>query len=219
MAVHAAIGRGGKFIDVSLAGDKELEASLRALPFAVQGKFVRRGIRSAMRVVQSRAKALSPRRSGRLAGGDWKVRASKRKGFVGLRLLSPTRASLRISPDATGYYPFSLEFGFSGRRSKEELRQNAHMSRLRRALKRAMKRGTDEGGVSAQISVRAQLADSQRPTRVRRRFPGRHYMRTAILGDPETLISIMARECDIQIALMTPKGIAAAAADAGAEAA
>ena len=99
-------------IDIDMLGDKELARDFAALPFKVQKKLFRKSLRPGAKIVQARAKELVPVKTGRLKR-SLKIRATRRaRRVLGVQVLTGTREQLGISPDAKGYYPAALEYGY-----------------------------------------------------------------------------------------------------------
>ncbi len=100
----------GKFIDISLMGDRKLQRKLKRLPIVVQRKIVRHALREAARPVLATAKALVPVDTGRLKK-SLKIRSAGKRGQAGIVVRTGTRAELGIPEDAKYFYPAALEFG------------------------------------------------------------------------------------------------------------
>lgn len=102
-------------VDISLAGDDELMRTLDELASEANvSLMVRKSAEIAMWPVLESAKQAAPRDTGKLShylkilpmGG------AKARGFVGARVVLPSRQELGIAPDAPGYYPSAQEFGW-----------------------------------------------------------------------------------------------------------
>lgn len=102
-------------IDISVFGDKELQAKLADLTPKVQRKIVRSALRQGAKRVRDEARRLAPVDTGALKKSI-KVRAARnlRRGSFGIAILTGTRAELGISPEAKFYYPAVVEFGGRG---------------------------------------------------------------------------------------------------------
>lgn len=160
------MARSAGFATYTLAGYEGTSAAVRSLDRSFQGRVVRRSLRAGMKVVASRARALAPRRSRRLAGGDWKVRAARRRrNRVAIQVLSPTRGSLQLKP-TDAYYAAAVELGhLVGRRVQGPL----DPSMKKRAAQRALQSS-------------------------RRRVAGRWTFRQALVGYPTMVLDAAARE-------------------------
>lgn len=130
-----------KWLDLSVLGDKELDARLDALERGAAMKAVRPGLRAAMKAILPVILALVPVDTGKLRGGKWKIRAARRKrGRVGVAILSPTRQDLGILPTDPYYYPAAPELGLEGRPARSFMRaglksgEQAGMEALKRTL-------------------------------------------------------------------------------------
>ena len=168
-----------KFIDVFVTGFPEVTTALRNLSPVVQGKVVRPAMRAGARVAMMRARGLAPRHTRRLATGDWKVKPSKRRNFVGSVVLSPTRRSLGIKPEATGYYPTSQNWGWlSGRRAILGLH----------GLRRTLTRATREAIEAAHAKATG-----------RRRIPGKRFMQQALFGYLPMIYQAVAAEAQSRL--------------------
>lgn len=101
-------------IDISVAGDKELQKALDELMSdATASKMINTSAIDAMEGVKQAAEANAPRDTGRLASNMYiaGMRKSKSKGWLGARLLLPPRRVLGIKQNAKGYYPTAQEYG------------------------------------------------------------------------------------------------------------
>jgi HK97 gp10 family phage protein len=131
--------------DISLLGDRELQQQFRALPLAVQRKLLRQSFRAALRPVLTAARAAAPRLTGRLAR-TLRLRAlRRRRGQLGMMVISGTRESLNIPADHPWYYPAHVELGTSKMPAQPYLRpafdtQREHMLQtLARGIEEAMR--------------------------------------------------------------------------------
>ena len=99
-----------KFIDISIVGDKKLQAKLKKLEFKLQKKIVRNALSRAILPVRNKAKSLAPYDSGLLKQSIKRKRGSK-KGMAYAKIVTGTRLELGIPIDAKGYYPAVIEYG------------------------------------------------------------------------------------------------------------
>ncbi len=175
-----------RFIDLQIEGLPVLNRAFARLPYVLQGKVLRPALRDASRIVLDRARQLAPRRSGRLAAGKWTIRAATgRKGIVGVRVNSPTREQLGIPATATGFYPYSQEFGWvAGRRRAGSLRGKSHAAQTRRRI--ALAKGTA------------------------RKIPGRRFMHAALFGAQDQVRERVGQVMSERINLIAPGALAGA---------
>ena len=131
--------------DISLIGDRELQQQFKALPLAVQRKLLRQSFRQALRPVLTAARAAAPRLTGRLAR-TLRLRAlRRRRGQLGMMVISGTRESLNIPADHPSYYPAHVELGTNRMPAQPYLRpafdtQREHMLQtLARGIEEAMR--------------------------------------------------------------------------------
>lgn len=111
-----------RFIDITLLGDKALQAKLDRIEQRVQKKIMRKALRDGGRPVLAAAKAKVRVDSGALKQG-LKLRAVKRsRTTFGVYIRTPTRAELGIAEDDPGYYPAVIEYGAEDRRPLPYLR-------------------------------------------------------------------------------------------------
>src|SRR5947207_1193106 len=155
---------GPAVVTISLKGNEEMAARINAAPAALRVKVIRPGIRAGTKLVLERALSSTP--WARVRGGDWKVRAAKRKKFVGSVVPSPTRASLSIPQEARYYFLAALELGWqpTGRTATRLATARAAYSRV--SARRALHAGA--------------------------RIPGRHILKTALLGAPQLIFDAAA---------------------------
>ena len=104
-------------IDVSMIGDKALEQALRALPEKLETKVVRQALRKAAKPTLEQAKQnlqairVTGERTDRIRTG-MKIRALKRKkGRLGVMVMTPTRQELGIDETAASSIPAHIELG------------------------------------------------------------------------------------------------------------
>lgn len=117
------------FVDIRLLGAPELQAQFKLLPLKVQKKLLRQGMRKAGKLLRDEAQRLVPVDRGDLKKSI-KVRALLRgRGSFGVRIMTGTRSELGIDPDATGYYPASVEFGSRTQPAQPYLRAAADAKR------------------------------------------------------------------------------------------
>ncbi len=111
-----------KIVDISILGDKQLQRKLRRLATQVQKKIVKKALREAGRPVLAAAQQKAPvGKSGRLKK-SLKLRARKqRRGEFGVEIRTGTRTELGIAADASGFYPMSIEYGFTHARSGQKV--------------------------------------------------------------------------------------------------
>ncbi len=116
-----------KMFDISLLGDKDLQRTLNRLPTVVQGKAMRRALRTGAKVVQEDAKRRAPVDQGDLRRGI-KVRSGRRSRIGPSMLVSfPDRTKLRSG----GYYPIAIEYGTRHQRAQPMLRAAIREKRLK----------------------------------------------------------------------------------------
>lgn len=106
-----------KTIDIRVLGDRELQRKLNRVVDKVQKKIVRHALREGGRPVLANAQAKVPTGEGRLKA-SLKLRARRaRRGEFGVEVRTGTRQELGIPASATGYYPASIEYGWTHARS------------------------------------------------------------------------------------------------------
>ena len=116
-----------RWLDLSVIGDKELDARLDELEKGAAMKAVRPALRAGMKAILPLILDLVPVRSGKLRGAPWKIRAAKRKrGRVGVAILSPTREALGIPASDPYYYPAGVELGREGQPAQSYMRAGLH---------------------------------------------------------------------------------------------
>jgi HK97 gp10 family phage protein len=99
-------------IDIRMIGDKRLVRKFNRLPDKLQKKMLRPAMRKAMKPIKAMAETLIPVGSGALKAGGLKISALKRsRSRFGIILATPTRATLGIPGEASGYYPIHVELG------------------------------------------------------------------------------------------------------------
>lgn len=107
----------GKFVDISLAGDKEVIKNLKRLKITLQKKITRKALRAAAKPVLALAKTRVPRVTGErtdIIRKKLKIRALKRaRGAIGVIIQAPTRIDLGIEATDRYYYPAAIELGTS----------------------------------------------------------------------------------------------------------
>jgi len=117
------------FVDITLLGAPELQAQFKLLPLKVQKKLLRQGMRKSGKLVRDEARRLVPVDSGALKK-SLKVRAAPgKRGSFGIRIMTGERSELGIDPDASGYYPASVEFGSRTQPAQPYLRAAADAKR------------------------------------------------------------------------------------------
>lgn len=112
-------------ISMELVGGERLERALKALGDKTGPRIVRRALRASAKrlnrvIVQSFSGIPVKPQTGRLllamAGERVKVRIKKELGVPALiqaTITMPTREELSIPSGATGFYPYSLEYGYT----------------------------------------------------------------------------------------------------------
>ncbi len=113
--------------DISVLGDKELQAKLLKMEKRVGAKIMKQSLKSAMEPVKNLAKIRAPQKSGRLRKSIRIGTKSNRRGVSAL-LRTGTRKQLKIPADAKYYYPAAIEYGAAGRHLPERsfLRSSLH---------------------------------------------------------------------------------------------
>lgn len=112
-----------RWLDLALLGDKELDARLDELEKGAAMKAVRPALRAGAKALLPLILDLVPILTGKLRGAPWKIRAAKRKrGRVGVSILSPTRESLGIPASEPYYYPAAVELGREGQPAESFMR-------------------------------------------------------------------------------------------------
>ena len=128
--------------DISLLGDKDLQRQFQQLPLVVQRKLLRQSFRAALRPVLAAARARAPKLTGRMAR-TVRLRALKRRrGQLGLMIISGTREALGIPPERRSYYPAHVELGTSQRPAEPYLRPA--FDSQREAMVQTLARGIEE---------------------------------------------------------------------------
>lgn len=128
--------------DISLLGDKELQRQFQQLPLVVQRKLLRQSFRAALRPVLAAARARAPKVTGRMAR-TLRLRAMKRRrGQLGLMIISGTREALGIPPDSRSYYPAHVELGTSQMPAEPYLRPS--FDSQRESMVQTLARGIEE---------------------------------------------------------------------------
>ena len=99
-------------VDISAIGGPELRAAFARLERNTANKVARKGMRRVGQFLLAATRAITPKKSGRLAR-TMKLRALERsrKGF-GVTVMTGTREQLKVKPGAGGYYPMSQEAGW-----------------------------------------------------------------------------------------------------------
>lgn len=196
--------RSAGFVKLDLTGDGVLAARFRALPWMIQDRILPLSLKSGGEIVRRRARALAPRRSGRLAGGTWGLRQVTRKRggrpvFVGVRVAAPRRGALGIPGKATGYYPFSLEFGWRvGARVQGPVDLGARV--VRRNRRGRLYRTNERTSHEARLMMNAH----------RRKIPGRRYMYAALFGAAGAVVLAIRTDLSRRISQLSPGSIAVA---------
>lgn len=113
----------GKGINISVLGDKELDAQLGRMDLRMQTKIVGAAIDQALQPILASAKAKAPVKTGRMRDSIKIAKTKKRKGgVIAGRVVTGTRAKLRIKPEDPYYYPMAVETGHRGAAAKPFLR-------------------------------------------------------------------------------------------------
>ncbi len=197
-------GRKGKFIDVSMIGDADVVSNIQKLPYAMQGKVIRPALRAAVKYVMVIARAILPRKSGRLAS-SLKVRAKRRsRNKIGYVLMTGDRSRLGIPAKNDYYYPAALEFGrLTGKRN---------VSRAFRKLKakllakfRVMNSEKTSRRLAGRILPEAVIRGVENVGR--RRIAGKWYMRRALMMNVQGLYNIVAQVARERLAKLTTSDI------------
>lgn len=97
-------------IEVTIFGDKALEAALARLPDKLQEGLAQKAMKLAGQKLLVDVKAATPRKTGKLAD-TLKLKVFRKKGVVGVRVITGTRAELGIDPKSKHYYPAYVELG------------------------------------------------------------------------------------------------------------
>jgi hypothetical protein len=108
-------------VDARLIGDARARRAFRRLNGKLQKKIMRQVQRNSAKRMQPRIAAAAPVDTGTLQQelAQAKIRGRTRKGIILIWLVMPTREELGIpprgAPGGSGYYPFSIEYGFTMR--------------------------------------------------------------------------------------------------------
>lgn len=127
-------------IDISVLGDKALQAKLSALPARAQRSLTGKALTAGARLVRDEARRLAPVDTGALKKSIKTKKFKQSRLAFGSRVVTGTRADLNISPQAKYYYPAVLEF-----KRRSYLRQALADKRadilgnMKRALKQALR--------------------------------------------------------------------------------
>lgn len=116
-------------VDIRILGDAKLSSALLKLENNVQKKLLRKAMRPAIKIIKKRAEG-NISRSKEKEGGKHlkdtlKIRAisrkKRRKGVVGLSIVTGTREALGLSSDSKKdfYYPSAVELGYTTRGGKK----------------------------------------------------------------------------------------------------
>ena len=98
------------FIDISVLGDKELQNSLKKLDIKLQKKIFKKAVRDAAKPILANAKSLVPVDTGKLKESIKLKTGTGRRGTVGVRIETGTRADLGINADDVYFYPTVIEY-------------------------------------------------------------------------------------------------------------
>lgn len=104
-------------IDLFLKGDIELQQELQDLPAKLENKILRKAIRESMKPVLNDARAnvstyrVTGKHTDKIRKG-LKIRALKRRrGRLGVGIITPPREAIGIDPADKWYYPAHIELG------------------------------------------------------------------------------------------------------------
>ncbi len=182
----------GRILDVQLQGYPEVTAALRALPQGEVRRALGAGLRAGLGVVRMRAKAFAPRRTFRLAQGVWTIRRSKRRSLFAYRLAVPVRAALGIRRGASGFYPYSQEFGWKPYAGAPQQGPLPFVPK-----RRGRRSAVAAGGMTAR-SARATMT-----AHIRKVEPKR-FMRNALFGHKSMVIDAAARAMMARVEKINP---------------
>lgn len=172
-----------RFLELHIQGHEDVNERLRAFPNVMRAKIVSPALRAGARVVQGILRGTAPVRSGRLRGGNWRIRAYSKRHVRGVRVAAPTRSELGIPANATGFYPISLEFGWRvGRQQHGPLNLGAKV--FKKSRKGYLYPATEFSVGEARRALNA----------VRRKIPGRRFMRAALFGSQSQVFAAIASE-------------------------
>lgn len=116
-----------RWLDLAVLGDKALDERLDQLDKGAALKCVRPALRAGMKSLLPLILNLVPMGTGKLRGGKWTIRAARRKrGRVGVAILSPTREELGIPATDPYYYPAAVELGREGQPASSFMRSGLH---------------------------------------------------------------------------------------------
>lgn len=99
-----------RFIDISMLGDKELQANFKKIDIALQKKIMRQALRRAAGPVFADVKTSVPVLTYRLFE-SLKIRIFTKRGLMGAVVETGTRQDLGISADDPYFYPAVVEYG------------------------------------------------------------------------------------------------------------
>lgn len=108
------------FIDISLLGDKKLEKSFKKIELKLQKKIFKAAVKDAAKPILALAKSYVPVDTGKLKDSIKLKAGTGKRGTIGVRIETGTRAQLGISADDKFFYPTVVEY--------------KHKSYLRRAI-------------------------------------------------------------------------------------
>lgn len=101
---------------IKTIGIEQTRRMFDVLPVKMQKDTARKVLRAAAKRVRKPVAAATPKKTGNLAALIAKapIRARSRiRNLIRIGWLMPTREELGIAPDAPGYYPTALEYGFA----------------------------------------------------------------------------------------------------------
>lgn len=119
-----------KNFDISMTGDKELQAKFAKLHPKLQRLLIVSSMKKAAEPIAAAASQKAPVNTGALAASIHVTKAKAVRGGVKVSISTGTRADLGIEADAPGYYPMSQEMGWTD----ESGRQHAAHPYMRPAL-------------------------------------------------------------------------------------
>ena len=135
-------------VDAKILRDRHARRQFQKLSSKVQKKHMRKVQRNSAKRMRPRIAQAAPEATGTLAQelAKAKIRSRTRKGILLIFIEMPTREALGIAPDATGYYPFSIEYGFEMRDGRfhppnpfMRSTANRHAGKERRRMSRELK--------------------------------------------------------------------------------
>ena len=111
----------GQLVDIEMLGDKKLQRTLNRMDLRVQAKGMAKALRAGGKPILADAKAraraahnpATPSTNMLKVARGLKLRKAKgrRRGVIGMRILTPTKAELGIPEGSKWYYPAHVELG------------------------------------------------------------------------------------------------------------